>query len=494
MKKILLFLFITMFFVWCSKEVENNTQTKMQTNVDSKVDNYVKSDWKNTFIWFVATWCPHCKEEMPIFENFYKENKDNVNMVLFVQDNKKFDWDFTIPQETKNPLTYEQVTWEKCWYIPSYVIYDSNKNIIDKKCWAKLTKDDLETKLITNKNIPMSELQSKWFENWDLWVVLTTSNWKIEIKMFPKEAPKTVMNFLWLVQKWYYNGITFHRVINWFMIQGWDPTATWMWGESIYWSEFEDEFTPNLWNFRWALAMANAWPNTNWSQFFINQVNNNSLDYTHSVFGQVINWMDNVDKIAKVSKDKNDKPTKDVKIIKAEVVKYENGSLKTFNYNFEEEFKKFNDEKLKLVAWEWDTVKVHYILKDNKTWEEIQNSYNSWATLPVVIWQQWTLVKFNESLVWMKVWDKKTIVLSPKEAYWELNDPKSMKEFDKSKFYEFEKNWYKIEAWKTIPTQYWELKIAKVEWNKVTIDFTHKLAWKTLKFDIEMMDITKATK
>lgn len=489
MKKIFLFIFLALSLVWCAKE---NTTTST-TTPDVKIDQYQTNAWKNTFVWFVATWCPHCKDEIPVFDEFYRENKDNVNMVLFVQDKKKFEWDFIVPQEITNPLSYEQVTWETCWYVPSYVIFDSNKNIIDKKCWAKLSKQDLETKLLT-KEIPMSELQSKWFENWDLWVVLTTSNWKIEIKMFPKEAPKTVLNFLGLVQKWYYNWIIFHRVINGFMIQGWDPTGTWMWGESLFGWEFEDEFNPNLWNFRWSLSMANAGANTNWSQFFINQVNNNWLDYVHSVFGQVITWMDNVDKIAKTKVWANDKPVKDVKIIKAEVVQFENWKLKTITYDYESKIKEIDDAKASLIAEKWDTVKVNYVLTDNDSGEEYDNSYKKWQAFPVVIWAEWTLLKFNESLEWMKIWDKKTIVLTPKEAYWELNNPEALKEFNKSEFYEFEKNGIKIEAWAKIPTQYGELKIAKVEWDKVTIDFTHPLAWKTLKFDIEMMNITKATK
>ena len=101
--------------------------------------------------------------------------------------------------------------------------------------------------------------------------VIHTSMGDIKVKFFPDEAPKAVENFKTLAKDGYYDGITFHRVINDFMIQGGDPTGTGTGGESIYGGAFEDEFSPNLYNFRGALSMANSGMNTNGSQFFIVQ-------------------------------------------------------------------------------------------------------------------------------------------------------------------------------------------------------------------------------
>jgi len=172
----------------------------------------------------VATWCPHCKDEMPIYDEFYKANKDKVNMQIIVTDGKTFPGNYAIPQDLSNPITYEQATGEKCDYIPSYVIYDENKQVIDKKCGAKVTKQDLEEKLLpptleTNQTDMANTYQTQSFQDGDIGVIMTTTNGKLEIKLFPNEAPKTVMNFLGLAKKGYYDNLIFHRVIKDFMIQ-----------------------------------------------------------------------------------------------------------------------------------------------------------------------------------------------------------------------------------------------------------------------------------
>ena len=223
---------------------------------------------------------------------------------------------------------------------------------------------------------------------------LHTTMGDITVVLYPEQAPKTVENFLGLAEKGYYDGVTFHRVINDFMIQGGDPTATGSGGESLWGKDFEDEFNDQLHNFRGALSMANAGPGTNGSQFFIVQrddlvteadaqvcqqyIYGNSqlslansllmdyaktssdpvelqtlidamnaklmeinegnipenqakrfenvveaykelggtptLDYKHTVFGQVIEGMDVVDAIAAVETNDSDKPTTDVVI------------------------------------------------------------------------------------------------------------------------------------------------------------------------------------
>lgn len=165
-------------------------------------------------------------------------------------------------------------------------------------------------------------MQTKLPNKWEKIAVMDTVLWIIKIRFFKDLTPKTYENFIWLSAKWYYNGTVFHRVINNFMIQWWDPTATGMWWESIYWHEFEDEFS-ELRHIKWALSMANAWRNTNWSQFFIVQAKTTPhLDWHHAVFGQVIEWIEIVDKIANSKVDREDRPIFDVVINFIEIVEY----------------------------------------------------------------------------------------------------------------------------------------------------------------------------
>ena len=131
----------------------------------------------------------------------------------------------------------------------------------------------------------------------DIIALMHTNMGDIKIKLFPKEAPRAVENFVTHARNGYYNGIVFHRVIKDFMIQGGDPTATGMGGESIWGENFEDEFDPALHNLRGALSMANAGPGTNGSQFFITHVETPWLDGKHTVFGKVITGQDVVNSI-----------------------------------------------------------------------------------------------------------------------------------------------------------------------------------------------------
>ena len=148
-------------------------------------------------------------------------------------------------------------------------------------------------------------------------VVLETTEGEIIIELY-KEMPITAGNFETLVNKGFYNGVIFHRVIDGFMIQGGDPTGTGQGGPGY---EIKDEFTRTSKdeNNRGTISMANAGPNTGGSQFFINLVNNNFLDGRHPVFGKVTKGMDVIDKIAKLETDSNDKPRKDIKILSAKV-------------------------------------------------------------------------------------------------------------------------------------------------------------------------------
>lgn len=210
--------------------------------------------------------------------------------------------------------------------------------------------------------------------------ILHTNHGDIKIRLFPDAAPKAVYNFKSLVISGYYDGIVFHRVMDDFMIQGGDPTATGRGGESIWGEKFDDEFHTNLVNISGSLSCANSGPNTNGSQFFINAVAPGGIDwdyyefiYTnyyepdpetfayyyqttldttkvteeykkiynehggnvhldgaystagrgHTVFGQVFEGMDVVQEIEKVETDEDDKPLQDCVILSAEIVPYE---------------------------------------------------------------------------------------------------------------------------------------------------------------------------
>jgi cyclophilin family peptidyl-prolyl cis-trans isomerase len=145
---------------------------------------------------------------------------------------------------------------------------------------------------------------------------LQTNHGPIEIELFEDDAPKTVENFRKLAGDGFYDGVVFHRVIPDFMIQGGDPTGTGMGGPGY---TFEDEFNDHKVE-RGALAMANAGPNTNGSQFFIVTAEATPwLDGKHTVFGKVTNGMDVVDTISQLETDANDKPREPVVIERVEL-------------------------------------------------------------------------------------------------------------------------------------------------------------------------------
>jgi peptidyl-prolyl cis-trans isomerase B (cyclophilin B) len=145
---------------------------------------------------------------------------------------------------------------------------------------------------------------------------LHTSMGAITLELFDDDAPKTVANFTKLAGDGFYNGVVFHRVIPDFMIQGGDPTGTGSGGPGY---TFEDEFNEHKVE-RGALAMANAGPNTNGSQFFIVTADATPwLDGKHTVFGRVTDGMDAVDAISDVDRDARDKPKQDVTIERVEL-------------------------------------------------------------------------------------------------------------------------------------------------------------------------------
>jgi peptidylprolyl isomerase len=140
-----------------------------------------------------------------------------------------------------------------------------------------------------------------------------TNKGSFTIEFLRHQAPKTVENFVKLASEGFYNGTKFHRIIEGFMNQGGDPlskddsmSARWGTGGPGY--KFDDEITPNNKNIVGTISMANAGPNTNGSQFFINVANNNFLDTKHTVFGKVVAGLEVVLDMNKVATDANDRP------------------------------------------------------------------------------------------------------------------------------------------------------------------------------------------
>lgn len=184
----------------------------------------------------------------------------------------------------------------------------------------------------------------------DTVAIMKTTMGDVHIRLFPDDAPRTVENFVKHAQDGYYNGLKFHRVIPDFMIQGGDPKGNGTGGQSIWGKPFRDEFSPRLYHFRGALSMANSGENTNGSQFFIVEKRHISheelaymktlqymdqaiemyqklggtmwLDNKHSVFGQVYEGMDVIEKMAAVSTNQRDVPVEDILISSIEIKQY----------------------------------------------------------------------------------------------------------------------------------------------------------------------------
>ena len=216
-----------------------------------------------------------------------------------------------------------------------------SKNASQESSTAKSSEKTEESVDLNSLELP--QLNKDVADNEDL-VELVTTEGNIKIKLFPELAPKAVENFMTHAKDGYYNGVTFHRVIQDFMIQGGDPDGTGMGGASIWDEEFAPEISNQLYHIDGALAMARTagevTEKTQGSQFYI--VHNTDdvsdgllfedypkqiieayqkggtpfLDFDYSVFGQVIEGMDVVDKIAKTETDENDKPKSDIKIEK----------------------------------------------------------------------------------------------------------------------------------------------------------------------------------
>jgi cyclophilin family peptidyl-prolyl cis-trans isomerase len=153
--------------------------------------------------------------------------------------------------------------------------------------------------------------------------VIQTNKGTIRFELLEEDAPKTTENFITLAERGYYDGVIFHRVIPSFMIQGGDPTGTGRGGESAWGGRFNDEIDTSSEVYKrgykkGTVAMANAGPNTNGSQFFIMH-SDYGLPPSYSIFGRVTEGQEVVDAIATTAKDRNDKPLSEVKMEKVTI-------------------------------------------------------------------------------------------------------------------------------------------------------------------------------
>ncbi len=183
-------------------------------------------------------------------------------------------------------------------------VYIQKQNSFKQK---QNTKNDKTKLVIKNKTMPKA--------------IIKTNKGDIELELYADKTPNTVANFVKLAKSGFYNDVKFHRVIKGFMIQAGDPltkddSKKEMWGTGGPGYKFDDEITPENHNNIGTISMANAGPNTNGSQFFINVADNNFLDGKHTVFGKVISGMSVVKEIENVKTEGPDRPVEPV-IIKS---------------------------------------------------------------------------------------------------------------------------------------------------------------------------------
>ncbi|MFD1899638.1 peptidylprolyl isomerase [Enterococcus termitis] len=232
--------------------------------------------------------------------------------------------------------------------LASLVLFAACGSKTEQKADSSTNSETKTSESVDLNSLELPQLSDEVSDDEDL-VEMVTTEGSIEIKLFPKQAPKTVENFMTHAKNGYYDNVTFHRVIKEFMIQGGDPKGDGTGGESIWNEAFDDEISNQLYNIRGALSMANAGTDadgkgTNGSQFFIVQNDEDVsdgllkedypqkiidaykdggtpfLDGKHTVFGQVVKGMDVVDKIAAADTDESDKPKNDIRIEKINIL------------------------------------------------------------------------------------------------------------------------------------------------------------------------------
>ncbi len=215
--------------------------------------------------------------------------------------------------ETRNTNTNVAIAVALVAVLVGYLTFANKSNVMPTPTTSDttpITQNTQATSTVTTNTMPTSAKT----------VTIETNKGTIVFEMFPSDAPKTVENFATLAQKGFYDGVIFHRVIDGFMIQGGDPTGTGMGGPGY---TFADELNPSTPSYKLGyqkgmVAMANAGPNTNGSQFFI-MLKDTPLPHLYTIFGRVISGQEVVDAIGKVQVGANDKPVEAVVMKKVTV-------------------------------------------------------------------------------------------------------------------------------------------------------------------------------
>lgn len=337
----------------------------------------------------------------------------------------------------------------------------------------------------------------------DIVAIIQTSHGDIKLQLYTQQAPLTTTNFIVHAIDDYYKDTTFHRVIDDFMIQGGDPLGNGMGGESIYGESFQDEFFDKIENLPGTISMANSGPNTNGSQFFINEVNNSFLNGKHAVFGKVYEGMDVVDAITQVPLN-GESPATNVVIKDIVIYQYIDGNLvdysiedtqayiqqaqnrheelkqETINTQLEQRQAKIQQD-IHRVAQSGDVVefKYEFTLEDGTV---IDSTLDQEFGGQVQIDGQNPLPGLNEILKGMKIGDEKSGILTPEDAY----GPETI-EVPRQQFVEFENAGFELEVGTKLPFQGGELEIISADENNITIKNPHPAAGKNLNYTVKVI-------
>ena len=355
---------------------------------------------------------------------------------------------------------------------------------------------------ITNEQASAYESDVILEEN-DTVAIIQTSKWDIKLQLYTQAAPLTTTNFIVHAMDDYYKDTIFHRVIDDFMIQGWDPLGNGMGWESIYGEAFSDEFFDKIENLPGTISMANSGVNTNGSQFFINEANNSFLNGKHTVFGKVYEWMDIVDKITQVPLN-GETPATDIIIKDIVIFTYTNGELVDYTLDNKAEFiqqaqenhntmiqnagdkiKEQREAKIQQdiarVAQSGDVVefKYEFALEDGTI---IDSTLEEEFGGQVQIDGQNPLPGLNSILTGMKIWETKSGTLEPTDAY----GPETI-EVPREQMKDFEDAGLTLKAWNTLPVQGGEIEILDVTDTIVTIKNPHPAAGKNLNYTVKVV-------
>lgn len=355
---------------------------------------------------------------------------------------------------------------------------------------------------ITNEQASAYESDVILEEN-DTVAIIQTSKWDIKLQLYTQAAPLTTTNFIVHAMDDYYKDTIFHRVIDDFMIQGWDPLGNGMGGESVYGEAFADEFFDKIENLPGTISMANSGVNTNGSQFFINEANNSFLNGKHAVFWKVYEWMDIVDKITQVPLN-GETPATDVVIKDIAIFTYTNGELVDYTLDNKAEFiqqaqenhntmiqnagdkiKEQREAKIQQdiarVAQSGDVVefKYEFALEDGTI---IDSTLEEEFGGQVQIDGQNPLPGLNSVLTGMKIGETKSGTLQPTDAY----GPETI-EVPREQMKDFEDAGLTLEAGNTLPVQWGEIEILEVTDSIVTIKNPHPAAGKNLNYTVKVV-------